>query len=242
MPDAASSSRRRFRPSLSAALVLAGLGLVGSGAVLLTAELTRAPTAAERADLAAREHDERWRLRAPEELFPAVVLYGGDARGEGAQEGHRVGIAPVASCTDGLEAKAAAALAAHGCTVVLRAAYLDATRSEITTVGVVPLRDADAARAAGEDLRRPGADGVRAAGFPGTAVARFTGARTQVRTVAEAGRYLVLRASGWTDGRPVLPSKTVTAWFAQGAVLADVVTRVLSAEADPICSVPGVRC
>ncbi|ROO86338.1 hypothetical protein EDD29_3902 [Actinocorallia herbida] len=174
MSDASPPARRRSRLAALAALV-AGACPFGTGAVLLTLEPTREPTAAELAGAKERERHERRRLWTADELFPPEVSYGGGAQGGGAQTARRVGVAPEADCKEGLDGGALKAVAGRGCETVLRAGYVDASGTEVTTVGVLPLRDADAAREAADAL--DGKGGVRAAAFPRTAAAVTDAAR-----------------------------------------------------------------
>ena len=89
----------------------------------------------------------------PGQIFPASVGYQLSARVlEGGSPltlaALRVGIAPQSGCTAGaITAAAAAVLHRDGCEAVLRATYVDATRSYVATVGVAVL-PTDAAAAA----------------------------------------------------------------------------------------------
>ena len=83
-------------------------------------------------------------------------------------------------------ASAAAALRKNGCEAVLRATYVDATRSYVMTVGVAVLPNATAATSADSGLLTPRLAAARQASAPGglpagVQVVRFRG--------AGAGRY-----------------------------------------------------
>ena len=93
----------------------------------------------------------------------------------------RVGIAPQSTCARGVTTAAAAAvLHRSGCKAVLRATYVDATKSYILTIGVAVLPTASAALDASQGLsetRLASHESGRATELaPGVVVVRFRGA------------------------------------------------------------------
>ncbi|ROO86340.1 hypothetical protein EDD29_3904 [Actinocorallia herbida] len=242
MSDAPPPARRRSRHVPAAALALVGLAALGTGGVLLTGELTREPTRAELAAAAERETHERWRLRPVGEVFPAEVPYGDAADGSVKPIARRVGIASAASCAEALDTDAARALAAHGCRTVLRATYVDATGTQVTTVGLVPLRDADAGRTAVREMSGREREGLRAVGFPETASAPFTDATRQAFVAGGTGRYLLLQTSGWLDDRPALPPEAVVSRFGHGSAVLAALSAFLGDPAASVCEAERVAC
>jgi hypothetical protein len=117
---------------------------------------------------------------------------------------YRVGIAPRASCRTALDPQLAAALDKQGCTAVLRAAYTDATRGYVLTVGIAATPSPAAAQRAVTNF---GAShphgGVRTAAFPGTVADLAGSSQNDWFGVFHAGPYVVMFAAGATDGQPV---------------------------------------
>ena len=112
---------------------------------------------------------------------------------------------------------AGAVLRRNGCEAVLRATYIDATRSYVMTVGVAVLPTASAAASAGSGLSqarlaaaRDAADAARLSA--GVLVVRFRGAAArlydynrQISASFTAGPYVVMYAAGYSDSRPRVP-------------------------------------
>jgi hypothetical protein len=109
---------------------------------------------------------------------------------------------------------AGAVLRRDGCEAVLRATYVDATRSYVMTVGVAVLPTGAAAADAGTGIAHTELAGARAAGRvgrlgAGVLVVTFHGAAAQLydynRQISKsftAGPYVVMYAVGYSDSRP----------------------------------------
>jgi hypothetical protein len=214
-------SRRRL-----AAVVVLAVGLVGFAASVtgvIVQMLPRHFTAAQQDQIMAWEVAGRWRQLPAGRIFPASVGYQLPAAtiedaGPLGLRALRVAIAPQAGCAAGVTgATAVAALRRGGCQAVLRATYVDATRSYVMTVGVAVLPTHAAAVAADEGLARPQLAAARAIGgagalASGVLVVRFRGAAAelydytrQISGSLAAGPYLIMYAAGYSDGRPRVP-------------------------------------
>ncbi|WP_258539641.1 hypothetical protein [Streptomyces ipomoeae] len=205
--------RRRSWPSGTraaavAACVVLGVGLIGGAAAgsWLTGD---SGTDAARGSFTAAE--ELWHSVPVDELFPPTV------RGEGAGPGGtdrtwtRIAVAPDSGCADAFDPLLHKALTPVGCLRLLRATYTDATRSSVTTVGMM-FTKADAADMAALKVRfakdgldrrtdlmpRPyAAEDTVAAGFGDGQRASWT---ISVLTDVPVVVYAV---SGFADGRTV---------------------------------------
>jgi hypothetical protein len=222
--------RRRPRPTKAraaavAACVVLGVGLIGGAAAgsWLTAD--------SGADV---PHDtfavagQLWHGVPVDELFPPTV------RGEGAGPGGtdrtwtRVAVAPDSGCADAFDPLLRKALAPVGCLRLLRATYTDATRSNVTTVGLLFTKTDAAAMAAlrtrftkdGLDRRtdlmpRPyAAEDTVAAGFGDDQRASWT---ISVLTDVPVVVYAV---SGFADGRTVTDPQPAEDAMKSGATTA----------------------
>ncbi|MCY0921941.1 MULTISPECIES: hypothetical protein [unclassified Streptomyces] len=129
----------RRRPARVTAAVLFGVlgaGLVGGAAFTAWNEHREAhrPVAP---DAAYREAATLWRDAPVDRLFPPA-LDGRDKGPDGADRSWtRIALAPDADCPAALDATWRATLADTGCTRVLRATYIDSTRSSLIAVGLV---------------------------------------------------------------------------------------------------------
>lgn len=209
---------------------------------MLARELTRKPTASELRVAAGREQTVRWRNRTVAEIFPAAVGY--EASGPAARgTAHRIGVAPPARCDQAFDKAIADVLAKHGCPTVMRATYLDASGTQITTVGIVRAQNGSAADDMEFAAEHAGqGQGLRALTFPGTAGAAFDDARRQrFSTLSNGSGYLLFRTSGWVDGRPRLSGKSMTEKFESGESLLVSLVKPLAGKVPP-CSAKGVRC
>ncbi|EKX60377.1 hypothetical protein STRIP9103_01631 [Streptomyces ipomoeae 91-03] len=185
-----------------------GVGLIGGAAAgsWLTGD---SGTDAARGSFTAAE--ELWHSVPVDELFPPTV------RGEGAGPGGtdrtwtRIAVAPDSGCADAFDPLLHKALTPVGCLRLLRATYTDATRSSVTTVGMM-FTKADAADMAALKVRfakdgldrrtdlmpRPyAAEDTVAAGFGDGQRASWT---ISVLTDVPVVVYAV---SGFADGRTV---------------------------------------
>jgi hypothetical protein len=203
-------SRRRRRGLFLLLLALALAGLAAALTGLVVQVLPRTFSAAQKQQITAWEMGKRWRQWPAGAIFPPAVRYQIPAQALNGPSGltltgYRAGIASQASCPAATDPAAAKVLLSHGCSVVLRATYTDATQSLAVTVGVAVLPSPAAARAAQREL--PGIDGsrltpgLRAVPFRHTLVARFGDRQRQLSWDRAAGPYLVLATVGYADGR-----------------------------------------
>ncbi|MCC0099103.1 hypothetical protein K7B10_30860 [Streptomyces flavotricini] len=191
-PVAESGPGRRGAGRHVAVVVCAvlGVGLLGGAGVSGWAEQRDAhrPLAA---GAAYRKAGSLWRETPVDSLFPPV-LHGADAGPGGADRTWtRVALAPDSDCGPALAADWRAALAATGCTRVLRATYTDATRSSLVTVGMV-FTPADAAGMEALRGRLPAPPGY---GFADSQRAAWTA------SVVPQAPVVVYAVSAFTDGR-----------------------------------------
>lgn len=200
-----------------AALALGLSGLAASAAGIITQVLPRRFTAAQARQIMAWETARRWRTDRAGQIFPAAVPYtvAGATLNSGGELGltaRRLGIAPEAACRTAADRAAARVLDRFGCTVVLRATYLDSTGSMLVTVGVAELPSNSAATSAAGDIsalpaagRADGLSrGVRPVAYPGTLSSEFHDRQRQVTRAAGDGPYLIMLAAGFSDGRPTV--------------------------------------
>ncbi|MDI3407103.1 hypothetical protein [Streptomyces cavernicola] len=201
----------RSKPRLAtvAACLVVGFGLI-TGAVTgswLTGEADGAPSA-ERVFTSAGE---AWHNAKVDALFPPRVKGEGAGPGGADRVWTRIAVAPDTDCRNALDPLLRKALQPVGCERLLRATYTDATRSHVTTVGML-FTKADAASMGslrtrfteeGLDQRddlmpRPYAKkGTVAAGFGNEQRASWT---VSILTDAPVVVYAV---SGFADGREI---------------------------------------
>jgi hypothetical protein len=186
--------------------------------------LPRHFTAEQQRQIQAWEVLRRWQTMPAGQIFPASVSYQLPARTLQDTEpleltAYRISIAPQQpDCARAVTSAAAGAiLRRQGCEAVLRATYVDATRSYVMTVGVAVLPNAAAALGADSGLAPPRLAAARAAGqagrlAAGVLVVRFGGAAGQRydynRQISEsftAGPYVIMYAAGYSDNRPRVP-------------------------------------
>jgi len=218
--------------------------------------LPRHFTAEQQRQIQAWEVLRRWQITPAGQIFPASVSYQLPARILQDTEplelmAYRISIAPQQSdCARAVTSAAAgAALRRHGCEAVLRATYVDATRSYVMTVGVAVLPNAAAAVSADSGLTPPKLAAARAAGqarrlAAGVLVVRFGGPagqrydyNRQISKSFTAGPYVIMYAAGYSDNRPRVPvaddkySDDEMTKMAQG--VAQAVARTLAATPPP---------
>ncbi|GAA4604134.1 hypothetical protein GCM10023195_14020 [Actinoallomurus liliacearum] len=237
-PVEAPPRRRRRR----AAVVLGVAGVVGlvAGVTGVVLELNRPSTRAERAAAGSKELAARWRIRSAGEIFPPTVR-----NASGLQPAYRIGIAQPTGCADALDAQVARTFIAQGCRAVLRATYTDASRTLLTTVGVVVMSDSDedkvetALRSLSEDGHNR--YGLRVVPFPDTPAADWDDTRRQ-ETAYRSGPmpYVILQVSGWVDGRTTSETADKER-FKPADTLLDHLAG-LFVKADDPCKARGVRC
>ncbi|MFI6014370.1 hypothetical protein ACIBAG_37220 [Streptomyces sp. NPDC051243] len=200
--------RIRPRVAMAAACVVLGLGLIG-GAV------TGSWLVGEPGDGGAQDTyaaaGTLWHSAPVDQLFPRTVIGKGAGPGGADRTWTRIAVAPDGGCANAFDPLLRKALAPVGCERLLRATYIDATQSYVTTVGLL-FTEADAAamrsletRIAKEGLDRRtdlmprpyAAKGTLAAGFGDAQRASWT---VSVLTDAPVVVYAV---SGWADDRTV---------------------------------------
>ncbi|MEV6381212.1 hypothetical protein AB0M31_17535 [Streptomyces sp. NPDC051773] len=229
-PPEPHDGRRKPRPTKAraaavAACVVLGVGLIGGAAAgsWLTGD--------------SGADDSRTSFAAAGDLWhgvPVDVLFPPTVQGEGAGPGGtdrtwtRIAVAPDSGCADAFDPLLRKALAPVGCLRLLRATYTDATRSNVTTVGLLFTRTDAAAMTAlrarftqdGLDRRtdampRPyAAEGTVAAGFGDDQRASWT---ISVLTDVPVVVYAV---SGFADGRTVTEPQAAEDAMKPGATTA----------------------
>ena len=215
---------RRAAAVIALILGLAGFAVSAVGVAIQL--LPRHFSAKEQSQIKAWEVMRRWQTTPAGKIFPASVPYQLPATvlrdvSPLDLKALRISIAPQeADCAKAVTSAAAgAALRKHGCEAVLRATYVDATRSYVMTVGVAVLPNAAAATSANSGLAPPRLTAARAASAPGglpagVQVVRFRGAEAgvydyhrQISKSFTAGPYLIMYAAGYADSRPRVPVK-----------------------------------
>jgi len=209
------------------ALIALALGLAGfviSATGLATQLLPRRFSAVQQQQIENWEIAGRWQQLTAGRIFPASVGY--QLSAAVLQDvsplnltARRVAIAPQSGCGSGVTTSAAAkVLRRYGCKAILRATYVDATRSYVMTVGVAVLPSAAAAAQASQGLSQgrlttadqstpdqPAADqlaaGILVVRYHGTAAAMYDYSR-QLSVSFRDGPYLVMYAAGYADSRP----------------------------------------
>jgi hypothetical protein len=226
-PRGAGSGDRRVRARRAAAVIALILGLTGFAVSAFGVAIQLLPrhfTASQQRQIEAWEVMRRWHTMPAGRIFPASVSYQLPARVlQGtvplSLDAIRVSIAPQESdCAKAVTSEpAAAVLRRNGCEAVLRATYVDATRSYVMTVGVAVLPNAVAAASADSGLATPRLAVARQASIQdrlpgGVLLVRFRGAgagrydyHRQISASFTAGPYLVMYAAGYADNRPRVP-------------------------------------
>jgi hypothetical protein len=214
--------RRRLAARIALALGLAGFAVAAFGVAIQV--LPRQFTAGQQRQIEAWQVASRWQALPAGTIFPASVPYQLSASVLGYTtalnlNALRVGIAPQQSdCARSVTSAAAGAmLRRDGCEVVLRATYVDSTRSYVMTVGVAVLPSASAAADAGTGLSQPMlaaahdangaarlAAGVTVVRFGGPAAELYDYNR-QISASFSYGPYVVMYAAGYADNRPRVP-------------------------------------
>ncbi|GGV82250.1 hypothetical protein GCM10015535_23330 [Streptomyces gelaticus] len=202
-------TRHPARTAAAAACVVLGLGLIGGAAT--GAWLTSDSSADAAAHSAYTVGRSAWHSVPVDTLFPRTLT--GDGAGPGGADRiwTRIAVAPDGGCRAALDPLLARALGPVGCERLLRATYTDATRSSVTTVGVIftegdaaamkalSARFADQLLGGRTDLmpRTYPVKGTAAAGFGDRQRASWT-----VHVLTEVP-VVVFAVSGFADGRAV---------------------------------------
>lgn len=200
----------RIRPRVAAAAVcvVLGLGLIG-GAATGTWLIGDPGDGDAQGTFAAA--GSLWHSIPVDQLFPPTVTGQGAGPGGADRIWTRIAVAPDTGCANAFDPLLRKALAPVGCERLLRATYVDATQSYVTTVGLLfTTADAAAMRSLDSRFTKEGLDrrtdlmprpyaakGTLATGFGDEQRASWT---VSVLTDAPVVVYAV---SGWADGRTV---------------------------------------
>ncbi|MEU1128020.1 hypothetical protein ABZ371_31665, partial [Streptomyces sp. NPDC005899] len=216
-------TRHPARTAAAAACVVLGLGLIG-GAVTgswLTGDSAADPGAGS----AYAVGRSAWHSVPVDTLFPRTLK--GDGAGPGAADRvwTRIAVATDGDCAAGLDPLLAGTLRPVGCERLVRATYTDASRSSVTTVGLVFTEaDAEAMTALGARFTAEHLDAradlmPRAYPAKGTAAADFGDRQRASWTVHVLTEVpvVVFSVSGFADGRPVTRPQPAAAAMAEGA-------------------------
>ncbi|MFG2136774.1 hypothetical protein [Streptomyces sp. NPDC048650] len=216
---------RRRRLVIAACLVL-GIGLLAGAAA--GSWLTEGPQAPPTPEAAFAKGREVWHNTPVDTLFPRTVDGLGVGPGGSDRRWTRIAVAPDSTCAKGLDPALARTLAPVGCRRLLRATYVDATRSDVITVGALTAK-ADAsgmltmnsrfstknlAARAGMMPLPYAAKGTPAAGFGPAQRASWT-----VRILTDIP-VVVYAVSGFADGRAVTDPQPAEAAVRPGATTA----------------------
>lgn len=182
-------------------LIVLAMAGIGVGGTLLTRELKRGPTNAEKTAAVQQEIASRWRRYTAGKIFTPTLAYA--ALSDATFNATLVGIAAPASCADAIDAVVAKVLIKDGCVTVLRATYLDYSGTLAVTLGLVVMKSPAAAnRATGYSDDQSGSAGLRTFALPGTLAAQFGDAqRRYFSALSSTGNYVYLAVAGYTDGR-----------------------------------------
>lgn len=217
--------RVRPRAAAAAACLVLGLGLIG-GAV--AGSWLTGDDAGGGARGGFTIAGSLWHSVPVDQLFPPTVAGPGAGPGGSDRVWTRIAVAPDSGCADAFDPLLRKALTPVGCLRLLRATYTDATRSDVTTVGLLFTRaDAPAMTALNSRFKREGLDrrtdlmprpyaakGTVAEGFGDAQRASWT---ISVRTDMPVVVYAV---SGFPDGRTVTEPQPADAAMATGATTA----------------------
>ncbi|MFD5271740.1 hypothetical protein [Streptomyces sp. NPDC058335] len=206
----------------AAACVVLGLGLIG-GAVT-GSWLVGDPADAGEPGVYATAGG-LWHNVPVDQLFPPTVDGQGAGPGGADRTWTRIAVAPDSGCTGAFDPLLAKALAPVGCARLLRATYTDATRSYVTTVGMLFTKaDAVGMRALDtrfdkEGLARRTDLMPRPYAAKGTAAAAFGDGQRASWTVSVLtdAPVVVYAVSGWADGRTVAAPQSAVEATASGA-------------------------
>ncbi|MER5719182.1 hypothetical protein [Streptomyces sp. NPDC002132] len=224
-PPHAGRRRVRGRTLAAATCVVLGLGLIG-GAATGSWLVGDAAGSGERGAYATASG--LWHNVPVDQLFPPTVDGQGAGPGGADRTWTRVAVAPDSGCAGALDPLLLQVLAPVGCARLLRATYVDATQSYVTTVGMV-FTEADEAgmralstRFDKEGLARRTDLMPRTYAPPDTVAAGFGDAQRASWTVSVLtdAPVVVYAVSGWADGRTVATPEPAARAAAPGATSA----------------------
>ncbi|MFD3477672.1 hypothetical protein [Streptomyces sp. NPDC058695] len=217
-------SRIRPRVAAAAACAVLGLGLIGGAATGSWLTGDSGGSVGSPSSYAAA--GTLWHSVPVDRLFPPVIKGDGAGPGGADRTWTRIAVAPDGTCENAFDPLLQKALRPAGCLRLLRATYTDATRSHVTTVGLLFTKaDTEAMKALrtrftedGLDRRtdlvpRPyAAKGTLAAGFGDAQRASWT---ISVLTDAPVVAYAV---SGFADARTVTDPQPAAEAMKSGSV------------------------
>ncbi|MPY42490.1 hypothetical protein FNH04_22060 [Streptomyces phyllanthi] len=215
----------RQRVVAATACVVLGLGLI-SGAVTGSWLIGDSGEESRRGSFAAA--GELWHTVPVDQLFPPTIEGDGAGPGGADRVWTRIAVAPDSGCRDAFDPLLRKALSSVGCLRLLRATYTDATRSHVTTVGLL-FTNGDAAAMASLKSRfeKDGLD-RRTDLMPlpyaakGTVAARF-GADERASwtlSVLTDAPVVVYAVSGFADGRTITEPQPAEEAMKSGATTA----------------------
>ncbi|GHC82360.1 hypothetical protein GCM10010349_65950 [Streptomyces flavofungini] len=216
----------RPRAAAAAACVVLGLGLIGGAAT--GSWLTGESDAAGSSRNAYVEAGELWHSVPVDELFPRSIKGEGAGPGGADRTWNRVAVAPDSTCKDAFDPLLRKALAPAGCLRLLRATYTDATRSHVTTVGLLFTKaDAEAMRALRTRFTEEGLDArpdlmPRPYAAEGTVAGDFGDLQraTWTLSVLPDAPVIAYAVSGFADGRAVTDPEPAAEAMKAGATSA----------------------
>nr|WP_245767025.1 hypothetical protein [Streptomyces colonosanans] len=214
--------RLRTRTTAAAACLVLGLGLIGGA---MTGSWLIGDGSGDGTRSAYAVTGSLWHSVPVDRLFPPTLDGPGAGPGGAGRAWTRVAVAPDSGCKGAFDPLLGRALAPVGCLRLLRATYTDATRSHVTTVGLLFTRADAAAMGAlkrqfkDESLDRRtdlmprpyAARDTVAAGFGDAQRASWT---ISVRTDVPVVVYAV---SGFADGRTVTEPQSAAEAMKSGA-------------------------
>ncbi|MFE6177767.1 hypothetical protein [Streptomyces sp. NPDC056464] len=218
--------RIRPRIAMAAACVVLGVGLIGGA---LTGSWLVGDGGDDGAqDTTFAEAGSLWHSVPVDQLFPPTVSGKGAGPGGADRTWTRIAVAPDTGCANAFDPLLRKALAPVGCERLLRATYIDATQSYVTTVGLLfTTADATAMRSLDSRFSKEGLDrrtdlmprpyaakGTPAAGFGDEQRASWT------LSVLTDAPVVVFAVSGWADDRTVDDPQPAEEAMASGATTA----------------------
>ncbi|MFD7067329.1 hypothetical protein ACFV97_08835 [Streptomyces sp. NPDC059913] len=218
-------TRHPARTAAAAVCVVLGLGLIGGAA---TGAWLTSDSSADGARGAYAVGRSVWHSVPVDTLFPRTLRGDGAGPGGADRVWTRLAVAPDSGCGPALDPLLARALGPAGCERLVRATYVDATTSSVTTVGIVFTEgDAAAMKALGArfaDQRLDRRTDLMPRTYPvkGTAAAGFGDrqrASWSVHVLTEVPA-VVFAVSGFADGRTVTDPQPAAAAVTEGATTA----------------------
>ncbi|WP_246459174.1 hypothetical protein [Streptomyces himalayensis] len=220
------AARSRTRAAAAVACVVLGLGLIGGAAT--GSWLTGDSSAAAGGQSSFAAAGDLWHSVPVDQLFPPVVKGEGTGPGGADRVWTRIAVAPDTGCKTAFDPLLRKALAPVGCLRLLRATYTDATRSNVTTVGLMFTKaDAEGMGALHTRFEDEGLD-RRADLMPHPYPAKGTVAddfgddqrASWTISVLTDAPVVVYAVSGFADGRTVEEPQPAAAAMKSGATTA----------------------